>query len=270
MAGGAEPNCFLAIAGGRTARDRSLDWCHEFDKPLMLFFFVSGASPWFSRNHFSASRTIQLVLADGCSHTTVEPVVEFNFCQVESILMPHRTCVPLTHRVRLHFRSLSLTRVSFNQILASTKLVYGQYGIDIVCASGESLQLSPADAAKFQTINGTCTWTITSGEYAELQRTGTPAPSNDVVVYFVDQFSQAINGCGGHLANRPACVVARAGTQWCTAHEVCHVLLGSSFSPVHMPSTSNLMHSVDIQRTVPTLTSAQVTRIKQSPLCRAI
>jgi hypothetical protein len=56
-----------------------LDWCHEFDKPLMLFFFGFGASPWFSRNHFSASRTIQLVRADGCSHTTVEPVVEFSF-----------------------------------------------------------------------------------------------------------------------------------------------------------------------------------------------
>ena len=230
------------------------------------FCLLSRVPSWISRNHSPSTEITQRGLADDPRHNTVEVILY----QTESILMPHRTCAPLTHRVRLHFRSLSLTTVSFNRILESTKLVYGQYGIDIVCSSGSSLQLSPADAAKFQTIDGSCTWTITSGEYADLQRTGSPAPANDIVVYFVDRFSQSIHGCGGHLANRPACVVAKAGTQWCTAHEVCHVLLGSSFSPVHMTSTGNLMHSVDIQRTVPSLTSAQVTRIKASPLCRAI
>jgi len=175
-----------------------------------------------------------------------------------------------THRVRLHFRSLSLTSIPFNQILSSTQEVYAQYNIKVQYASGESLSLPASESAKFQQIDGSCTWQVNSGEYAELQNIGSPAPANDIVVYFVDRFSSSINGCGGHIKNRPACIVARAGTQWCTAHEVCHVLLTSSFSPVHMTPTGNLMHSVDIQRTTPTLTPAQVTKIKASPLCRKI
>ena len=172
-----------------------------------------------------------------------------------------------THRVRLHFRSLSLTDVSFNNILASTQEVYANYGIKIEYGSGESLNLSAAEAAKFEQVDGTCTWKVTSGEYSELQHMGSPAPSSDIIVYFVDRFSESINGCGGHLSNRPACIVAKAGTQWCTAHEVGHVLLTSSFAPVHMAPTINLMHSVDIQRSLPTLTPAQVAKITSSPLC---
>ncbi|MFT7642524.1 MAG: hypothetical protein ACI9G1_004282 [Pirellulaceae bacterium] len=175
-----------------------------------------------------------------------------------------------THRIRLHFRSLTLTDVPFNRILASTQEIYSQYNIKVDYGSGESLNLTPAEATRFQQVDGRCTWNVTTGEYADLQRLGSPAPNNDIIVYFVDRFSQALNGCGGHLNNRPACIVAKVGTQWCTAHEVCHVLLTSSFAPVHMAPTANLMHSVDIQRSTPTLTPAQVTRIKASPLCRAI
>ncbi|PQO39891.1 hypothetical protein DTL21_03915 [Bremerella cremea] len=175
-----------------------------------------------------------------------------------------------THRVRLHFRSLTLTDLPFNQILAGTQEVYAQYNIKVEFGSGESLLLTPAEAAKFQQIDGQCTWKVNSGEYAELQKIGSPAPTNDIVVYFVDRFSQALNGCGGHLKNRPACIVAKAGTKWCVAHEIGHVLLTSSFSPVHIGATSNLMYSVDIARSVPSLNPAQVQKIKSSPLCRSI
>lgn len=175
-----------------------------------------------------------------------------------------------THQVRLHFRSLTLTDVSFNRILASTQEVYARHGIKIAYGSGESLNLTPAQANRFKRVDGTCTWKIETGEYADLQTLGSPAPANDVVVYFVEDFSESINGCGGHLQNRPACVVSKDGTRWCTAHEVCHVLLTSSFSPVHITDRTNLMHPVDIQRTVPTLTPAQVRQIKASPLCHAI
>ena len=177
---------------------------------------------------------------------------------------------PYTHRIRLHFRSLTLTDVPFNRILASTQEVYAQYNIKVEFGSGESLGLKAAETAKFQQVDGTCTWDIKSGEYADLQRLGTRAPNSDIVVYFIDRFSQSLNGCGGHLKNRPACIVAKAGTRWCAAHEVCHVLLTSNFAPVHMISTANLMHSVDIQRRTPTLTPDQVEKIKSSPLCRRI
>lgn len=174
-----------------------------------------------------------------------------------------------THSIRLHFKSLTLTDVPFNTILSSTQAVYAQYGIKVDFGSGESLRLAPDQAARLQQIDGQCGWTVTSGEYAELQRLGTPVSPNDIVVYFVDRFGQALNGCGGHMPNRPACIVARAGTKFCTAHEVCHVLLTSAFSPVHINDIHNLMHSVDLPRTAtPVLTPAQVARIKLSPLCR--
>lgn len=175
---------------------------------------------------------------------------------------------PYTHRVGLHFRSLTLTNVPFNSILSHTQAVYANYGIRVDFMTGLSMGLSPEDQAKFSQIDGTCTWEVNSGEYKELLDLGSNIPNTEITVFFVDRFSQAINGCGGHMKNKPACIVAREGTQWCTAHEVCHVLLGSTFSPVHINDTSNLMHPVDIQRAAtPFLTETQINRIKASSLC---
>jgi hypothetical protein len=63
--------------------------------------------------------------------------------------------------------------------------------------------------------------------------------------------------------------VTAAGSQWTTAHEVGHVLLGSSFSPVHESSSSNLMFSSTpgITGNPPSLTDAQVAQIKRSICC---
>ena len=176
-----------------------------------------------------------------------------------------------THRVRLNFRSISNTDVPFNTILAHTQAVFAPHGIRIDFANGMSLGLASDVASRLSQVDGTCRWTITGGEYAELFRHGSDVPSSDIGVFFIDRFSQAINGCGGHLTNRPGCIVARAGTKWCTAHEICHVLLGSTFSPVHINDPRNLMHSVDLQRgATPTLTAAQVAQVKLSPLCVSI
>lgn len=181
---------------------------------------------------------------------------------------------PFTHRVKLHFRSISLTDVPFERILAHTQAVFAPYGIKIEFGSGSSLRLTPEEEVRLTQVDGSCDWEITTGEYAELLQMGGATPNSGVMVYFIDRFSEAegINGCGGHMANRPACIVARAGTQYCTAHEVCHVLLGSTFSPVHIGDASNnLMHPVDFVRaSVPVLTDLQVQRIKASPLCQAI
>ena len=177
---------------------------------------------------------------------------------------------PFTHRVRLHFRSLSLTNVPFERILSSTQSVYAPYGIKVEYGSGVSLGLSEAEERKFQQIDGSCTWNVTGGEYAELMALGGSAPATDIVVYYVQRFSQNINGCGGHLRNRPACIVAAAGTRWCTAHEIGHVLLTSSFNPVHHTSRNNLMFDTDITRTLPTLTAAQVAQIQRSPCCKPV
>ena len=175
-----------------------------------------------------------------------------------------------THAISLHFRSLTLTSVPFNTILSSAQAVYAQFGIRVDFGSGLSLALSQEDADRFKQIDGQCNWDA-SGEFFDVEQLGGTIPSGGIGVFFVDRFEQALNGCGGHAPDRPACIVAQAGTNFCTAHEVCHILLTSSFSPVHVDIPTNLMHSVDLQRAaVPTLTTAQVNQVKLSPLCRRI
>ena len=177
---------------------------------------------------------------------------------------------PFTHAISLHFRSLTLTDVSFNNILSSTQAVYAQFGIRVDFGSGLSLGLSQAEADRFKQIDGQCKWNA-AGEFFDVQQLGGAIPAGGIGVFFVDRFQQSLNGCGGHAPNRPACIVAKAGTNFCTAHEVCHILLTSGFSPVHIDVATNLMHSVDLQRSaVPTLTQAQVDQIKRSPLCRRV
>lgn len=177
----------------------------------------------------------------------------------------------ITHRVRLHFRSLSLTDVPFDLSFATAKSMYRQYGIDIEMASGMSLGLTPDEADRFKQVDGTCDWNITSGEYFELQRLGPPVPSTDILVYYVDRFSEAgLLGCGGHAPDRPACIVAAAGSRTDTAHEVGHVLLTSQFPEVHNPDRRNLMFAFTNRNSNPVLNDAQVTQMKRSPCCHRI
>ncbi len=177
---------------------------------------------------------------------------------------------PFTHAISLHFRSLTLTDVPFNTILSSTQAVYAQFGIRCDFGSGLSLGLTPAEAARFSQVDGQCKWNA-AGEFLEVEELGGDIPSGGIGVFFVERFQQNLNGCGGHAPNRPACIVAKAGTNFCTAHEVCHILLTSGFAPVHIDVNTNLMHSVDLQRAaVPTLTQAQIDQVKRNPLCRRI
>jgi hypothetical protein len=73
-----------------------------------------------------------------------------------------------------------------------------------------------------------------SGEFTDLYRLGTPVPLNDIPVFIVNQFQEAnVAGCGGLAFYRPACPVTHDCWRWDVAHEVCHVLLTSTFSPQH-------------------------------------
>lgn len=186
------------------------------------------------------------------------------------IYIPPRGTLPaLTHRVALHFRSLSLTDVAFSLALRNAQTVYAQYGIRIDFASGMSLGLPAVQAASLEVVDGSCAWNITSGEYHEVQSLAGPVPNNEILVFYVNRFASGKLGCGGHVLNQPACIVTAAGSQWTTAHEVGHVLLGSAFRPVHTTDTDNLMFSStpSITGNPPTLTDEQVAQIKRSPCC---
>jgi hypothetical protein len=90
----------------------------------------------------------------------------------DTILKLDLQCRSYTHRVRLHFRSLALANVPFERSLQDAEIVFGQYGIKVEYASGQSLFLTPQEEAKFNSIGGSCDWEINTGEYNELHSMG--------------------------------------------------------------------------------------------------
>jgi hypothetical protein len=137
--------------------------------------------------------------------------------------------------------------------------------------SAKSLHLSAADTSKYRQVDGTCTWQVNSGEYADLQGSAWDVSTSEILVFYVDRFSQAnLLGCGGHLPNRPACIVAAAASRWDTAHELGHVLLTSSYLPVHHADSKNLMYPYSTNSSaIPLLNLDQVAQIKKSSCCLA-
>jgi hypothetical protein len=176
------------------------------------------------------------------------------------------------HRVRLHFRSIALTQVPFQQSLTNAELVFAQYGIKIEYASGQSLLLTDDQRVLFEQIDRECDWEISDGDLHQLQGLGSPAPSDEILVFHVNTFADAtVGGCGGHAPGRPACTVAASALAWDTAHEVCHVLLGSTFPQVHIDDRRNLMHPTSrTLNSIPMLTDRQVAQIRRSVCCRPI
>ena len=176
------------------------------------------------------------------------------------------------HRVKLDFRSIALTNVPFQRSLTNAEIVYAQYAIKIEFASGESIALTPEQRDKFDQIDQECNWDLEDGEFTELKNLGSPAPLTDILVFYVHTFADKNTlGCGGHTKNRPACTVTANARAWDTAHEVGHVLLSSSFVPVHILDQRNLMHPISRSlASTPVLTDRQVAQIRKSDLCRAI
>lgn len=175
-----------------------------------------------------------------------------------------------SHRVKAHFRSIALTHVPFDQTLRNAETVYGQYGIDFQFGSGESLMLSAAETSLFDRIDDQCNWVITTGEYDQLHRLGTPCPNTDVKVFFVNRMRDVL-GCGGHAPDRPAATVAKEAWRWDMAHEVGHVLLTSRFAPVHHPHARNLMNAFPANNAViKVLSDAQVRQMRSHVCCARI
>jgi hypothetical protein len=176
-----------------------------------------------------------------------------------------------THRINLHFRVLSNTKVSVPLMLSNTERAYAPYGIEVRLASGVSLGLSESDQDRFRVINQECVWDLDEGELAELHRLGPPFPLSDVGVFIVDMFeNDGQSGCGAHAANRPACAVSYISRPWDLAHELCHVLLTRSFIPTHTNDRRNLMHAASNHAlTPPTLTEKQLAKVRGSRLCHA-
>lgn len=177
-----------------------------------------------------------------------------------------------SHRLNLHFRSLTLSNVPFDRILSRTEQVYGQYGIEVVMQSGMSLGLSDDEAKRFSKVKQLCVWDVSGGEFEALHNLGPAVPANEIKVFIVNKFQEKdLLGCGGHAPNKPACAVAKNASQWDVAHEVCHVLLTSTFDPVHTLSLKSLMHeSASTFPNVPGMTTRQLTQIRASKFVKKL
>jgi len=179
------------------------------------------------------------------------------------------------HEVRLHFRSLAVSPLQpFEILLKSAQIAFDQYGIQIRSVSGQCLNLSKQQIEMFETIDGECNWSITSGEYAELQKLGMLVPPNEIRVYIVNDIGMPhVEGCAGHAPRRPAVTMIADSYRWVLPHEIGHVLLTEHFYPRHWDHPENLSrlegHSNN-PSPIPVLSDLQVRAMRKSPFCREI
>jgi hypothetical protein len=181
-------------------------------------------------------------------------------------------------KVRLVFRSVAMPVVPEFTALDNAQSVYDQYNIKLEFASGLSMRMSSHDLLELDASDGTCQWNQASDEQAVLNSMGgrQGAGPLDIVVYYVNQIVQKdgskLNGCAGHIPGQPTVVVAAGGSRWTLGHELCHVLLGPDFRPVHSTDPTNLMYTPtsSITANPPGLTPAQITAVRTSKYCTPV
>lgn len=173
-------------------------------------------------------------------------------------------------RVQLHFRSISLTNVPFEEQFQAAVDVYSQYNIDITFLSGKSCLISKEDREKFKRVDTSCV--AGNDEWSVLQKLLNDVPSSDICVFFVGQLWDPVEkpgqemflGCGAYRPGSPACAVAANAGKYDMAHEVGHVL-----GLKHDNTSGNLMHPTQaVYPKLPVLTPTQVLTVDASPLCR--
>lgn len=182
--------------------------------------------------------------------------------------------VKMTHKINVHMRSIDNPVVPEFTQLKVMQDVFAQYLIDVVMASGESIGLAPGEQLTLNVVDGDCKWDQVSDEQRLLQNSGSNqvVGVNDIVVYFAtvlrEKNGNTLQGCAGHAPTRPAVMIAASAIDKTTmAHEVCHVLLGSSFAPVHVDEDANLMCNAAVCTGNPAFLSvAQLNRVFASKL----
>jgi hypothetical protein len=153
-----------------------------------------------------------------------------------------------THRIGLHLRSIDMPQVAEFTQLKIMQDVFAQYAIKVEMLSGESVHLKPDEELTLTVVDGDCEWDQVSDEQRLLENLGSKQSvgRNDITVYFAttlrEKDGKTLQGCAGHAPDRPAVMIASTAIDKTTmAHEVCHVLLGKNFAPVHVHDAKNLM-----------------------------
>lgn len=180
----------------------------------------------------------------------------------------------ITHRFRIVMRSIAMPTIPEFQALDDTRRIYGMYGFRVDEGGGMSLALDPTQQLTLDVIDGECLWDEESHDQQELFAAGggrSGVTVTDIMVYFVNRIREpdgsVLNGCAGHKPGQPAVVVSSTADKYDMAHEIGHVLLGPRFSPVHHPSSVNLMFATALTADPPGLNEKQVRAIRRSPSC---
>lgn len=176
-------------------------------------------------------------------------------------------------KIRMHLRSINTPVVSELTQLDLSIEIYREYSFLAEMTSGMSLLLTDEEQLKLEVVDGKCLWDQVSDDQRLLQSLGgrQGVLPNDIMVYFAtilqEKKGKTLQGCAGHPPNRPAAMIARTAVDPTTmAHEVGHVLLGSSFLPVHTTDSANLMCEAAIcTGNPPVLTASQVLTMRKSP-----
>lgn len=192
--------------------------------------------------------------------------------------LPPLPATGFTHKLRLHLRSIGMPQVNELTQLKVMQEVFAQFAIQVEMSSGQSVQLTPGESVTLNVVDGDCKWDQVSDEQRLLQGTGSQQSVgvNDITAYFATVLRQkngsTLQGCAGHAQNRPAVMIAASAVDRTTlAHEVCHVLLGSAFAPVHEGDSNNLMCSAPVCTGNPArLTDAQLKQIRASRFLTAM
>lgn len=175
-------------------------------------------------------------------------------------------------RLTLHLRSIDMPHVPEFTQLKEMQRVFAQFAIKVDMATGQSVGLTPGESFTLTVVDGDCKWDQVSDEQRLLHDSGSKqgVGLNDITAYFATVLRETngkeLQGCAGHAPTRPAVMIAASAVDKTTlAHEVCHVLLGSAFVPVHEADSKNLMCEAAICTGNPaSLTDAQLTKLRAS------
>jgi hypothetical protein len=180
--------------------------------------------------------------------------------------------------IRLVFRSVAIPIVPELTALQTAQEVYAKYLIKLEFVGGLSMGLTSHDMLELDASDGTCQWNQASDEQKVLNSMGgrQSVGPQDILVYYVNEIRQKkgskLNGCAGYVPGQPTVVVSTIASGWTLGHELCHVLLGPDFAPVHSTDPTNLMFSPtnNITASPPGLTPEQVMAIRNSQYCTPI
>ncbi|MBL8259677.1 MAG: hypothetical protein JNM60_07720 [Candidatus Competibacteraceae bacterium] len=166
--------------------------------------------------------------------------------------------------------TLAPVKFDYAKAITYAEKLYGSNGIYFDIRQQACLALTDEQTVKLAVIDGQCKWDQNNAEQDDLfelvkDRVGTGITA--FIVGGIHDGANSIAGCAGHNPAKPAIAVSAAGTLYTLAHELGHVLLTSTFAPVHETVTSNIMingtHKIP-ENSFPTFNKKQIAQILKS------